>query len=92
MGYKNNNTQQNTYQHKQNYRTVQRGGYSQRDTGNNLQRNMHRGAIGVRNHSSKDRMRFESDYDFEKANELFEETLNDITKDLKNTKLDCSFP
>ncbi|MFH4978302.1 hypothetical protein AB6A40_005011 [Gnathostoma spinigerum] len=45
----------------------------------------HRGQSKSQN--AKDRLKFESDYDFEKANQQFQETLNNITDDLKSTKL-----
>ncbi|MCP9263512.1 Cytokinesis, Apoptosis, RNA-associated [Dirofilaria immitis] len=72
----------------QNYRE-NRGGFFNR--GGNV--NYQRGGVSSRGGmsgkpQSKEKLKFESDYDFEKANEQFQETLNHISLDLKKTKLE----
>lgn len=68
-----------------------RGGGQQNNRGGsvNYQRGGggHRGGM-VGKPQSKEKLKFESDYDFEKANEQFQETLNHISLDLKMTKLE----
>ncbi|VIO99868.1 BC040823 protein, putative [Brugia malayi] len=71
-----------------NYRES-RGGFFTRGGSVNYQRGGggHRGGVGGKP-QSKEKLKFESDYDFEKANEQFQETLNHISLDLKKTKLE----
>ncbi|VDO42177.1 unnamed protein product [Onchocerca flexuosa] len=66
-----------------------RGGFFGRGGNVNYQRGGggHRGGMGGKP-QSKEKLKFESDYDFEKANEQFQETLNHISLDLKKTKLE----
>lgn len=73
----------------QNYRGGQRigGGYYQRTHMGGYSRSPRGGTIG-KAQSPKERFRYETDYDFEKANEQFQETLNHLAKDLKKTKLE----
>lgn len=65
-----------------------RAGYYNRGNGN-YQRAGYRGTGQAgKPQPTKEKLKFESDYDFEKANEQFQETLNNITVDLKKTKID----
>lgn len=75
----------------QNYYSNYRGGAGgQRDyytRGFGGQRGGRGGAAGKPMQKEK-QIKFESDYDFEKANEQFQETLSSITKEMKKTTLD----
>lgn len=87
QNYLNANAQQGGYgQGQQNTYRTGRGGFYGRG-GISYQRGGYRG-VSVGKPQSKEKLKFESDYDFEKANEQFQETLNNISLDLKKTKLE----
>ncbi|KAK6107284.1 Scd6-like Sm domain family protein [Brugia pahangi] len=91
QNYPNVGTYQGSYGRggQQNNYRESRGGFFTRGGSVNYQRGGggHRGGIGGKP-QSKEKLKFESDYDFEKANEQFQETLNHISLDLKKTKLE----
>ncbi|VDN25441.1 unnamed protein product [Gongylonema pulchrum] len=94
LNYQNTGVQQAYAQGQQNnnYRNGNRGSVYARG-GVSYQRNRGGGGGGtIGKPQSKEKLKFESDYDFEKANEQFQETLNSITNDLKKSKLEgvCS--
>lgn len=89
QNYRNMGMQPGAFAQGQNYRGGQRigGGYYQRTHMGGYSRSPRGGTIG-KAQSPKERFRYETDYDFEKANEQFQETLNHLAKDLKKTKLE----
>lgn len=50
--------------------------------------NYNRGYRGRNGHRPREQLKFDSDYDFEKANEQFRETLDTIVQSLQASKLD----
>ncbi|KHN76620.1 Protein LSM14 -like protein B-B [Toxocara canis] len=89
QNYRNISAQQGTFAPAQNYRGGQKAGsgYYQRGHAGGYSRGQRGGAMN-KAQSPKERFKYDTDYDFEKANEQFQETLNHLAKDLKKTKLE----
>uniref|UniRef100_A0A0M3JTL0 LSM14 domain-containing protein n=1 Tax=Anisakis simplex TaxID=6269 RepID=A0A0M3JTL0_ANISI len=90
QNYRNMGPQPAGFGQRQIYRGGQRGAgnYYQRGyVGGCFSRGQRGGAMG-KTQTPKERFKYDTDYDFEKANEQFQETLNHLAKDLKKTKLE----